>query len=113
MGNKPNRTKVEVTDAQVSTAVGNCGFKSCLSDCCIPEEKSEMELKQAAQLNEIDLAMRYGQTMGAEALLAAIKKIRDIDETGEIPDVVFIQPGCASPIVTKRTVSLRIDEHAP
>ena len=70
-----------------------------------------MEVKQASQLNEIDAAMRYGQTMGAEALLAVIKKIRD--ETGVVPDVVFIEPGGASPIVTKRTVSLRIDDHAP
>lgn len=108
MGNKHSTAKVE--NLKVNTALGSCGFGSCASSCC-EEEATEGNKKLAEQAKEIQLALRYGKNMNESELLKAIKKI--VEETGVVPDVVVLKPGEPTPEVTKRTLSVRIDDHSP
>ena len=112
MGNTCAKTTVAVDDVKVGVGVtgASASFGHCASSCCGDVEEKQ-ETDDTRKMREIQMACRYGKNMSAPQLLAAIEKI--VGETGEVPDVVVIPPGGATPTMLKRTLSIRIDDHSP
>lgn len=111
MGGKASKLRID--DAKLSTAFGSCSFSKCGSSCCGKEklEETPEQKKIAALSHEISMALRYGRNSSDHELLKIIRGI--VAETGEIPEFVFVPAGQEPPPMSKRTVSLRVQDHSP
>ena len=102
MGNK--HSTVEVSNANVDTPFGKCGFGSCKSSCCQDEQQEPEELKQIRVAIRVELAML--EKLMVEKMTKALK------EDGAVPavQVVADQP---TPPMLKRTLTLKVVDQAP
>ena len=101
MGNRSS--SVEVNDAKVETAFGNCGLGSCRSSCCEEAEPEPPELKQ------IRVAIRVELAQLEKLILDKMTKALKVD--GALPAIQLDIAGTPAPI--KRALSLKVVEHEP
>jgi hypothetical protein len=113
MGNCIKPTVVSVDKAEVKSVVGTCGCERFMSTCCTgpTEAEQKKEHDQAEMAKEIERALRYGRNSSDHELLKMIRAI--LDQTGQIPDVVFTPHGAPMPAVSKRTLSIRVHDLSP